>query len=98
MSKKLSEVAACFEKSEVTRALDGIDLVVRRGEILALIGESGSGKTTLGKVITRLTPLIQGESNSMVVISFHYQGPIYWLLVARFRWCFRTRPPTCIQR
>ena len=37
------------------RAVDGIDLAIRRGEVLALVGESGSGKTTTGRVIVKLT-------------------------------------------
>ena len=32
-------------------ALGGVDLTVRRGELLTLLGPSGSGKTTLLKVI-----------------------------------------------
>lgn len=39
----------------VIRAVDGIDLAIRRGEVLALVGESGSGKTTTGRVIVKLT-------------------------------------------
>ncbi|MDY7093102.1 MAG: oligopeptide/dipeptide ABC transporter ATP-binding protein [Acidobacteriota bacterium] len=36
------------------RALDGVDLEIRRGECFALVGESGSGKTTLGRCLVRL--------------------------------------------
>jgi oligopeptide/dipeptide ABC transporter ATP-binding protein len=43
------------------RAVDGLDLEIRRGETLGLVGESGSGKTTLGKAILRLAPVTEGE-------------------------------------
>lgn len=36
------------------RAVDGIDLKVPKGQILALVGESGCGKSTLGRAILRL--------------------------------------------
>nr|CRH04653.1 putative oligopeptide transport protein (ABC superfamily, atp_bind) [Candidatus Magnetococcus massalia] len=36
------------------KALDGVDLVVRRGETLGIVGESGSGKSTLGETLLKL--------------------------------------------
>ncbi|WP_204163438.1 oligopeptide/dipeptide ABC transporter ATP-binding protein [Nocardioides gilvus] len=40
--------------AQVVHALDGIDLQVRQGESVALIGESGCGKSTVAKVLVGL--------------------------------------------
>ena len=36
------------------KAVDGIDLEIRKGQTLAVVGESGCGKTTLGKALLQL--------------------------------------------
>ena len=43
------------------RAVDGVDLAVRRGETLGVVGESGCGKTTLGRTIIKLTEPTAGK-------------------------------------
>lgn len=53
---------AWFRKSPPTnKALDGINLTVRQGEIVGLVGESGCGKTTLGRAILQLLPASSGN-------------------------------------
>jgi oligopeptide/dipeptide ABC transporter ATP-binding protein len=45
----------------VATALDGVDVEVRQGEILALVGESGSGKTTLARTLVGVQRPTSGE-------------------------------------
>lgn len=49
-------------KREYFTAVDQVDLTIKQGEIVGLIGESGSGKSTLGRLIARL---IQPSSGSV---------------------------------
>ena len=46
--------------SNYLKALDGINLDIKKGETLGLVGESGCGKTTLGKTLLRLYDPTEG--------------------------------------
>ncbi|PWE52494.1 peptide ABC transporter ATP-binding protein [Metarhizobium album] len=59
------ETGAFRRKAGFVRVLDSIDLVLRRGETLALLGESGSGKSTLGRILVGLLSPTSG------VVEFH---------------------------
>jgi oligopeptide transport system ATP-binding protein len=42
------------------KAVDGVNLSIRRGETMGLVGESGCGKTTMGRCILRLETPTEG--------------------------------------
>ncbi|MDI9645966.1 MAG: methyl coenzyme M reductase system, component A2 [Archaeoglobales archaeon] len=45
----------------VVKAVDGVTLVVKEGEIFGILGPSGSGKTTLSRIIAGIIPPTNGE-------------------------------------
>nr|WP_319540684.1 ABC transporter ATP-binding protein [uncultured Methanospirillum sp.] len=67
---EISDLSVSFPgKDGPLTAIDDVNLVVRKGETLAVIGESGSGKSILGLSIIRLLP-----SNAQVTGSILFNG------------------------
>ena len=44
------------------RAVDAVDLTVRRGEVFGVLGPNGAGKTTMLKMLATLLPIDAGEA------------------------------------
>lgn len=45
----------------IVKAVDGVNLEIKRGEVFGVVGESGCGKSTLGRGLIRLLPLTSGS-------------------------------------
>jgi peptide/nickel transport system ATP-binding protein len=48
-------------REETVHAVDHVDLDIRKGEVVGLVGESGCGKSTLGRMIAGLLTPTEGE-------------------------------------
>ena len=77
--------------TELVRALDGIDLEIRRGEYVSIMGPSGSGKTTLFNVVGGLTRPTAGQV-FIDKTDIAHLGPedLAWLRCRKIGYVFQT--------
>ena len=61
VAAKVANMIGANLKEEVVRAVDKVDLVVRQGEVVGLVGESGCGKSTLGRIVAGIYPPSDGK-------------------------------------
>ncbi len=53
--------SSLFAPEQFVHAVDGVNFVISKGEILGMVGESGCGKTTTGRLLTRLETPTSGQ-------------------------------------
>jgi len=61
MNEVLLQVTGICKYFGPTVALDHVDMEVRRGEIMGLIGENGSGKSTISSIVSGMQPANAGQ-------------------------------------
>jgi oligopeptide/dipeptide ABC transporter ATP-binding protein len=61
IAAKLARRLGATVREEVVHAVDKVDLRVRKGEVVGLVGESGCGKSTLGRIVAGILPQSDGH-------------------------------------
>lgn len=61
MSAPLVTARSIGKRFGALTALDGVDMDINRGEVLALLGDKGAGKTTFIKILAGAHPPTSGE-------------------------------------
>lgn len=59
--RKFSVSNGIFRGQQTLHAVNGVDIGIKRGEVLGLVGESGCGKSTLAKMFLGLMDPSEGE-------------------------------------
>ncbi|CAB3913444.1 ATP-binding cassette domain-containing protein [Achromobacter mucicolens] len=66
LAGRIANLLGAGLKTQVVHAVAGVDLAVKPGEVIGIVGESGCGKSTLGRIVSGILPPTAGQ--------VHYQG------------------------
>ncbi|CUJ34444.1 ABC transporter ATP-binding protein [Achromobacter aegrifaciens] len=61
LAGRIANLLGAGLKTQVVHAVAGVDLDVRPGEVIGIVGESGCGKSTLGRIVSGILPPTTGE-------------------------------------
>jgi peptide/nickel transport system ATP-binding protein len=72
---EIKDLRVSFPLDEGTvRAVEGVDLTIRRGEVLGVVGESGCGKSVTAHSVLRIVPPPGRIDGGQIL--FHHPGPL----------------------
>ena len=60
LAAKIAQKLGADLKEEVVQAVDQVDLAIKQGEVVGLVGESGCGKSTYGRMVAGILPPSNG--------------------------------------
>ncbi|MEH6717483.1 MAG: ABC transporter ATP-binding protein [Aurantimonas endophytica] len=61
LAERAARMLGATVRELTVHAVDGVDLSIRKGEVMGLVGESGCGKSTLGRMVAGLHPPSAGQ-------------------------------------
>jgi len=89
MDNNLVEINGLHFQRNGRPIFDGIDLVIPRGKVVAIMGPSGTGKTTLLRLIGGQLQPLKAVSMSRVKIYIACRSPNYSDCEKKWACCFR---------